>query len=290
MAGAYSTIANDGVYIEPTFYTKINKENGTTILEIKQRTRKVFSKEVAYIIKELLTQPVLGENGTATYCKISGVDVAAKTGTTDENYDRWLCGFTPYYTAVTWYGYDINESINFNQRNPAGLIWANVMSRIHAGLNTATFTKPSNISSATICAKTGKKATSTCPKTYTEYFLWFTTPDLCDEHLGEELKNSNNNVEEDKNVTEIIQGITNEIDEKEPTVNQQNNITSNNNNIINTNNTTTNNTYKNTTTNNTNNNNTNQTNNTSNINTTNNEVNNIYNQVNITNSTDNTSD
>ena len=48
----------------------------------------------------MLTEPVQGQNGTATYCKIAGVDVAAKTGTTDENYDRWLCGFTPYYTAV----------------------------------------------------------------------------------------------------------------------------------------------------------------------------------------------
>ena len=137
MAGAYSTIANDGKYIEPTFYSQIDRKNGSKILESKQKTKKVFSKEVAYILKSLLTQPVVGEMELATYCKISGVDVAAKTGTTDENYDRWLCGFTPYYTAVTWYGFDQNESIDFNGRNPAGLIWANVMARIHAGLQTA---------------------------------------------------------------------------------------------------------------------------------------------------------
>lgn len=81
----------------------------------------------------------MGEHGTATYCKISGVDVAAKTGTTDENYDRWLCGFTPYYTAVTWFGYDINESIEFNNNNPAGLIWSAVMSSVHSGLPGANF-------------------------------------------------------------------------------------------------------------------------------------------------------
>ena len=112
--------ANDGEYIEPTFYTKAEKKNGTTIIKTTQKKRRVFSKEVAYIVKELLTQPVLGSNGTATYCKINGVDVAAKTGTTDENYDRWLCGFTPYYTGVTWFGFDQNETVNFNQRNPAG--------------------------------------------------------------------------------------------------------------------------------------------------------------------------
>ena len=216
MAGAYSTIANDGVYIEPTFYTQIDRKNGAKVLESKQKSRRVFSKEVAYILKSILTQPVIGENGTATYCKISGVDVAAKTGTTDENYDRWLCGFTPYYTAVTWYGFDQNETIDFNGRNPAGLIWANVMARIHTGLKTAKFEKPSMVLSATVCSETGKRATTGCPNTYTEYFLWFTTPDTCDKHKGEELKDKSNNNNTNNNVTEIVQGITQEIDEKEP--------------------------------------------------------------------------
>lgn len=228
MAGAYSTIANDGIYIEPTFYTKVEKHNGKTLIKANQKKKRVFSKEVAYILKNLLTQPVLGQNGTATYCKISGVDVAAKTGTTDENYDRWLCGFTPYYTAVTWFGYDQNESVEFNQRNPAGLIWANVMSRIHTGLNSAKFEKPNTVFSSTICAETGKKAKSGCQNTYTEYYLWLTTPDLCDKHTGSEYKdNSDSSTDIKDNVTEIVKGITNEIDATEParTDTQTNTIT-----------------------------------------------------------------
>ena len=160
MAVAYSTIANDGEYIEPTFYTKIDNKSGKMMLKTTQKKRKVISKEVAYIVKEILTQPVVGNKGTATYCKISGVDVAAKTGTTDENYDRWLCGFTPYYTAVTWYGYDTNESIEYSKKNPAGLLWANVMSRIHTGLNNSKFEKPNSVFSYSICAKAGKRATN----------------------------------------------------------------------------------------------------------------------------------
>ena len=217
MAGAYSTIANDGVYIEPTFYTQIDRQNGSKALESKQESKRVFSKEVAYILKSLLTQPVVEENGTATYCEISGVDVAAKTGTTDENYDRWLCGFTPYYTAVTWYGFDQNETIDFNGRNPAGLIWANVMARIHTGLQTARFEKPSMVLSATVCSETGMRATTGCPNTYTEYYLWFTTPDTCNKHQGEEVKEeTNTNTNTSNNTIEIVQGITEEIDEKEP--------------------------------------------------------------------------
>lgn len=217
MAGAYATIANDGKYIEPTFYTKIERKNGTTIVNAKQKSRQVFSKETAYILKEMLTEPVQGQNGTATYCKISGVDVAAKTGTTDENYDRWLCGFTPYYTAVTWYGFDISESINFNQRNPAGLLWANVMSRVHTGLNSATFEKPTSVVGITICAETGKKATTGCQHKYVEYFLPFTKPtETCDKHKGQSLDSNNVDAKPKNNTTEIVKGITDDIDATEP--------------------------------------------------------------------------
>lgn len=235
MAGAYATIANDGEYIEPTFYEEILNKARETILEPSQDTRRVFSKEVAFILKSILTQPVVGSNGTATYCKINGVDVAAKTGTTDDNFDRWLCGFTPYYTAATWYGYDQNETIEFNNRNPAGLLWANVMSRIHTGLRSARFEKPNTVSSATICADTGKKARTGCTNTYTEYFLWLTTPGLCDEHSGDEVGNSSNtNSTQNNNTQEIVQGITQDIDATEPprtdlnTTNTTNETTTNN--------------------------------------------------------------
>ena len=192
MAAAYATIANDGVYIEPTFYTEIVNQSGKTIVKASPKSHRVFSKQVAYILKEILTQPVTGTNGTATYCAISGMEVAAKTGTTDENYDRWLCGFTPYYTAATWFGYDQNETIYFNKQNPAGIIWANVMRNIHSGLANATFEKTSWIQTATICADSGKIANSGCTNTYEEYFLWGTKPDNCTEHSGNKVTTNNN--------------------------------------------------------------------------------------------------
>ena len=188
MAGAYATIANDGVYIEPTFYTKAEILNSKVIVEAKQKKRKVFSREVAYIVKELLTQPVKGNYGTATYCSISGIDVAAKTGTTDDNYDRWLCGFTPYYTGVTWYGYDKNESINYNgKKNPAGILWANIMSRVHSNLQNAKFSRPASVIKETICVETGRKANTGCKNTYEEYFLMNTQPTTCTKHAGVEM-------------------------------------------------------------------------------------------------------
>lgn len=124
-----------GVYIEPIFYTKITNKNGKLFITKKQARRKVISNSSAYIIKNILTEPVKGSHGTATNCSISGMDVAAKTGTTDDDYDRWLCGFTNYYTAVTWYGFDLNENIDYgSNQNPASVLWSSVMNSIHKGL------------------------------------------------------------------------------------------------------------------------------------------------------------
>lgn len=192
MASAYATIANDGMYIEPTFYTNITNKYGKVIIENKPKTKKVVSKQTAYILQEILKEPVEGNHGTARYCKVSGIDTAAKTGTTNENYDRWLCGFTPYYTAVTWFGYDQNEPIYFNRQNPAGIIWANVMKKIHYGLDNATFQKPSWIQTVTICADTGEIANNGCTNTYEEYFLWGTKPSECTKHSGTKVTNSKN--------------------------------------------------------------------------------------------------
>ena len=176
LAGAYAAIANDGTYIEPTFYTKVENRLAKTVIKSKQAKSRAFSKEIAYILQNLLTEPVNGQNGTATYCKINGIDVAAKTGTTNEEYDRWLCGFTPYFTAVTWFGFDMNETIEFNRKNPAGLIWSNVMKEIHSNFENKGFDKPYKVEIAQICSKSGLLATEDCKESYTEYYLRGTTP------------------------------------------------------------------------------------------------------------------
>ena len=269
IAAAYATIANDGVYIEPTFYTEITNQSGKTIVEAKPESHRVFSKQVAYILKEILTQPVKGSNGTATYCSISGIDVAAKTGTTDENYDRWLCGFTPYYTAATWFGYDQNETIYFNRQNPAGIIWANVMRTIHSGLANATFEKPSWIQTETICADSGCIANSGCTNTYEEYFLWGTKPDDCTKHSGNRITTNNNQNGQSEQTNQNVfnedltldPSLENEIPETNTSTNTITNTTTDNN-RTNTTNTNRNNTTSSNTTNSTTNNTSNSTGNT----------------------------
>ena len=182
MASAYGTIANDGVYITPTFYTKVVDSNGNTVLTPNQEEIRVFSEQTAYLAKSIAEEPVKASNGTATYCKISGMDVAAKTGTTDNSNDRWLCGFTPYYAAATWFGYDSNEEVKGFSQNPAGQIWDAIMTDIHKDLEDATFERPNGIVEETVCRTTGCLATTGCTDTYTEIFASNHLPEKCQGH------------------------------------------------------------------------------------------------------------
>ena len=193
MAGAYAAIANDGVYIEPTFYTKVLDSEGNVILQAEQETRTIMSSATAYIVKEVLTEVV--RSGAGYYAGISGMSVGVKTGTSNDDYDRWFCGFTPYYTAATWYGFDTKETVVYNG-NPSGKIWDGVMEQIHEGLAGVKFadTRPNNVTTATICKSSGKIATDICRKdprgnqVYTEYYIKGTVPtETCTCHVEVEV-------------------------------------------------------------------------------------------------------
>ena len=176
MCGAYAAIANNGKYIEPIFYTKVENSKGKTVLKNKQESHKLYSEDTAYVLKKLLTEPVNGTYGTARTCKIDGFEVAAKTGTTNDNFDKWLCGFTKYYTAVTWYGYDESETIKEGADSMANHIWTGAMKEIHKNLLEGNFEKCNSVQEVTMCKDSGKRANSGCKNTYTEYFRKGTVP------------------------------------------------------------------------------------------------------------------
>ena len=187
MAVAYGTIANGGVCVSPTFYSKVEDSNGNVVLTPNQTQTRAVSEQNAYITTSILEEPVNGSSGTATYCKIPGMDVAAKTGTTDDTVDRWLCGYTPYYSAACWFGYD-NSKVNgksetvYFSGNPAGQIWDAVMTDIHKGLANASFTRPDGLVEQTVCRTTGCLATTGCTNTYKEIFTSDNLPEKCEGH------------------------------------------------------------------------------------------------------------
>ena len=105
------------------------------------------------------------------------IDTAGKTGTTSDDIDKWFCGFTPYYTAATWYGYDNRlRQTKIPSYDYAGAvrIWMYVMKKIHEDLPGATFSKPKTIVKVSVCSS-GYYPTDACKnskaKIYTDYFV-----------------------------------------------------------------------------------------------------------------------
>jgi len=173
MAGAYATFANQGLYTEPYAYTRVLDAEGKILLENKPSFKEVYKPETAFVMTSLM-QGVMSAGGTANGNAVPNMPTAGKTGTTDDNVDKWLCGFTPYYTAAVWYGYDNRlgkTEIPEGDRNNARRIWSDAMNKIHTGLAKRDFVKPKTVLSATVCADSGMIATPNCPKVSAEFFI-----------------------------------------------------------------------------------------------------------------------
>lgn len=194
MAAAYVPFVNKGIYYEPTTYTKVEDMNGNIILEKKPAHNIVYEETAAYVMVNMLKDVVNSPDGTASRCKLQNgkMPTAGKTGTTDNNTNKWFVGFSPYYIGATWYGYDRNVTLTTNERNRAQFIWHDVMEKVHANLTPVDFEKPSGVVSKTICKYSGKIATELCYKdprgsaVREEYFIKGTGPsddDKCDTHV-----------------------------------------------------------------------------------------------------------
>ena len=131
MVQGFTALANDGTFIENHTYTKITDANGKTVLNKDTKTHTAFSEETAREMTYMLHNAAT--SGTGYESRLSNMPVAGKTGTTTSNRDRWFCGYTPYYTAAVWTGYDQPEYMNFSG-NPAAQIWHKVMEAIHQDL------------------------------------------------------------------------------------------------------------------------------------------------------------
>ena len=106
MAGAYSTLANHGQYRETTCITKITDNSGKELYREKKPVQ-VYSVKAADTITDIMKGVLT--SGTATgihWYKDTKTEAACKTGTTNDNKDGWLCGYTADYTVSVWVGYD----------------------------------------------------------------------------------------------------------------------------------------------------------------------------------------
>lgn len=191
LTAAYAAIANGGVYRQPIFYTKVLDHNGKVLLENTQRVEQVMKESTAFLLTNAMEDVV--KKGTGKNYKLTTINmpVAGKTGSTSDYNDLWFSGFSPYYTATIWSGFDNNRPQV--ERNYQKKIWRTIMEQIHTKLHleTKSFTRPDSVVTAKVCAKSGKLAVEgLCDHylggstVYTEYFAKGTEPtEKCDIHV-----------------------------------------------------------------------------------------------------------
>lgn len=187
-AAAYGTLANSGIYIEPKLYTKVISMDNEVIVEKISKINEVVKDSTAYLVTNMLQDVVNGSEATGSSARLTDMNVAGKTGTSNDSYDRWFAGYTPYYVGSVWVGYDTQKTVNMSG-NPAAKIWKAVMAKVHEGLENKPFVKPSNIVTAEVCVDSGLLATDVCKadrrgdRTRTEIFAKGTVPtDECTVH------------------------------------------------------------------------------------------------------------
>ena len=174
MAAAYSVFVNKGVYITPHTYTKVLDSTGKVLLEFTPKSNRVLSEANAFIMTSFLYEVVNGSAGTGRSAKLANMPTYGKTGTTNSNHDKWFVGFTPYYVGAVWYGYD-NKPQGVST-NASVSIWKKVMTKVHENLPEKEIPVPSNVTSASICQRTGKLASPGCRYAHAEFFVKGTVP------------------------------------------------------------------------------------------------------------------
>ena len=165
---AYGPYASDGTYVTPHTYTKVLDANDNVLLEKNIIRDQVFSPQTAYLMTSMLKDTAVGPLGSPAL--LYGMTSAGKTGTTDDDRDRWYMGYTPYYVGGVWYGYDDHDVVPYYATSVvAHRIWREVMTLVHEDLPDKAFEKPDGITTATICTSSGLRAGSYCPAVTEEY-------------------------------------------------------------------------------------------------------------------------
>jgi penicillin-binding protein 1A len=186
MVAAYSTFANQGVYIKPRIITKITDKNGVTLYEPPVETHEVVNKEIAYAVIKLLEGVTEtgsgarlkwgGAGGGAGYDRMTGYPykitnpIAGKTGTTQNQSDGWFMGMVPNLCTGIWVGNEDRsahfKSLTYGQGAVMALpIWGMYMRKIYDDdsmvfkVSEKPFERPANLSIKVDCWKPPVKDT-----------------------------------------------------------------------------------------------------------------------------------
>jgi len=178
MVGAYSTFANQGIYVKPIMITRIEDKNGRAFYEVLPETQDVLSQEAAYVTVNLMQGVTTAGSGARLrhagleetnyiyknvitgYPYVFENPIAGKTGTTQNQSDGWFMGMVPNLATGVWVGGDDRsihfKDIGFGQGATMALpIWANYMRSLYDnpefGISKEDFIAPEELSIPVDC-------------------------------------------------------------------------------------------------------------------------------------------
>jgi penicillin-binding protein 1A len=138
MVGAYCTYANKGIWVEPTFVTRIEDKNGRVLDLVKPQTSEAMSQQDAYVMLDMMENVVVYGTGLRLRYKYKLMNpIAGKTGTTQNCSDGWFIGITPDLVSGCWSGFE-DRAVHFeSMENGQGAteslpVWAEYMKKAYA--------------------------------------------------------------------------------------------------------------------------------------------------------------
>lgn len=138
MVGAYTTFINKGVYIEPTFVSRIEDRSGISIVNFAPKVKEVMDEKTAYNMIDLMSGVATIGTGKRLSSKYNlSMPIIGKTGTTQNNSDGWFIGATPDLLAGSWTGCEDRfirfRSTAYGQGAASALpVWALFMKKVYA--------------------------------------------------------------------------------------------------------------------------------------------------------------
>jgi len=161
MCAAY-TVFMEGNFSGSRSYSRIEDSDGAILIDNTIESKPVFERESTVYYMRTLLEGVVSSGGTASFVDVPGMSVAAKTGTTQNDNDRYFVGFTPYYVGACWFGYEIPSTLDGLTASPPAQMWERVMQAIHEGLPDKSFEEYNGYTTSAYCLDSGLRATEAC--------------------------------------------------------------------------------------------------------------------------------
>ena len=155
LTAAYAALANEGKSVSPIFYTKLVDQTGNILFKNEQKQSQILRKSTAWLMTNVLREYLESGDGSAASLGIDKLAAAGYSGSSAGHKDQWFMGYTPFYTAGIWSGYDDEKRISSEISCEA--LWKRIMTRVHEvkKIEKGSFKIPDDIVAYDICTKCG---------------------------------------------------------------------------------------------------------------------------------------